>query len=231
MKEETLFALLSDIDEAHIAQAHGQKKTPRTWVKWAAVACLCLVAAAFAIPRLLGSPAGPQLQPDAPNVIQVNTVEGMGMADILAKSTYYDKLSAPKQYAMRKQFKAATGLNYQDFTAKIPAFCTNLSFYSVDVPVDPAIPQYVPHDYVFRYQGETGGMVTIALCGKEAPLRDVILICEDPLESQINGIPVIIYGTINDYFARFSWKNVYYDIQTRNFTIEQLEQLLEGILS
>ena len=222
MKKEQLYEVLGDINENYVNDAHmtAKKSAYPIWLKWVAMAaCLCLVVSgAFVLPRLQNNK----------NVLLVNTVDGVASADMDVQFTYYPDPSEDKSDDVLIQFKNVTGLNYNNFVAKIPF--VKERFYSVDVPSDAAA-AYIPHDFVFDYQTNNGGEIKIAICAKEKPLRDLIAICGNPKKSEINGIPVVILGCPDGFLVQFSWQSVNYDIETRSITLEELEQLLVCLIS
>ena len=222
MKKEQLYEVLGDINENYVNDAHmtAKKSAYPIWLKWVAMAaCLCLVVSgAFVLPRLQNNK----------NVLLVNTVDGVASADMDVQFTYYPDPSEDKSDDVLIQFKNVTGLNYNNFVAKIPF--VKERFYSVDVPSDAAA-AYIPHDFVFDYQTNYGGEITIAICAKEEPLRDLFVICDNPKQSEINGIPVVILGYQDSFMVQFSWQSVNYDIETRSITLGELEQLLVCLIS
>lgn len=253
MKNEKIFNAVGKISDELIEDAiitTGKKTHTTVWVKWAAMAaCLCLAVAAFIVPKLQNNATGPVPQlstnlsigieqpsnqestthPIKKNVLLVNSVNGIAIADMDARLTHYPDLSESDD--ILKQFETAVGFRYNDFIAKIPVAFINKSFYSLDVPADAARTEYIPHDYIFGYQTENGGDITIAICAEEIPLRDCFYICENPKQSEINGNSVVILGSQGYFLVQFSWKNINYDIETSNITLEELEHLLVGIIS
>lgn len=254
MKKEQLYEAIGNINENYINDAHktAKKKSHPVWLKWVAMAaCLCLVVSgAFVLPRLQSDSVepNPQLstnpnigteqpnndeittQPNNKNVLFVNTVDRVARADMDVQFTYYPDPSEDKSDDVLIQFKNVAGLNYNNFVAKIPDVFVKERFYSVDVPADAAA-AYIPHDFVFDYQTNNGGEITIAICAKEEPLRDLFVICDNPKQSEINGIPVVILGYQDSFLVQFSWQSVNYDIETRSITLEELEQLLVCLIS
>lgn len=254
MKKEQLYEALGEINENYINDANQtvKKKTRAVWVKWVAMAaCLCLVVSgAFVLPRLQRDSVepNPQLstnpnigteqpnndeittQPNKKNVLLVNTVDGVAGADMDVQFTYYPDPSEDESDDVLIQFENVAGLNYNNFVAKIPDVFIKERFYSVDVPANAAA-AYIPHDFVFDYLTNNGGEITIAICAKEEPLRDLFVICDNPKRSEINGIPVVILGYQDSFLVQFSWQSVNYDIETRSITLEELEQLLVCIIS
>ena len=234
MKKEQLYEVLGDINENYVNDAHmtAKKSAYPIWLKWVAMAaCLCLVVSgAFVLPRLQSDSVEPNPQPNNKNVLLVNTVYGLAGADMDVQFTYYPDPSEDKSDDVLIQFKNVAGLNYNNFVAKIPDVFVKERFYSVDVPSDAAA-AYIPHDFVFDYQTNNGGEITIAICAKEEPLRDLFVISDNPKQSEINGIPVVILGYQDSFLVQFSWQSVNYDIETRSITLEELEQLLVCLIS
>ena len=254
MKKEQLYEVLGDINENYVNDAHmtAKKSAYPVWLKWVAMAaCLCLVVyGAFVLPRLQSDSVepNPQLstnpnigteqpnndeittQPNNKNVLLVNTVDGVAGADMDVQFTYYPDPSEDKSDDVLIQFENVAGLSYNNFVAKIPGIFVKERFYSVDVPADAAA-AYIPHDFVFDYQTNNGGEITIAICAKEEPLRDLFVICDNPKQSEINGIPVVILGYQDSFLVQFSWQSVNYDIETRSITLGELEQLLVCLIS
>lgn len=238
----------------------GKKNHAAAWGKWAAVAaCFCLIAAAFIVPRLQNSTKGTvsgsqndpgksdlQLsanpsggienpndqksttQPKSENVIVVNNVDGIASADMDVQFTHYSDPTESDDVLNR--FETAIGFHYKDFIARIPDDFVKKSFYSVDAP-NAAKTEYVPHDYVFDYRTSNGGDIKIAICSKGEPLRDCFVMCDNPKRSEINGNTVVILRYQDYFWVRFSWKNVNYDIEASNITLEELEHLLVCIMA
>lgn len=243
MKKETLYELFADIQEEYVQQAHkAKKKQPGViWVRWGTLAaCFCLmVAAALVLPKLRSTPIDtnpPSIdhpadtrQPGSNNILLVNPAEWIAIADMDVQFTHYPNLSVAENNGI-KQFEADIGTSLNDFIGRIPDCFAFHSFYSVDVPADDTREKYIPHDYNFVYQAEDGGEITIAICADGEPLRDLIVVCNAYKESEINGFPVVIVGYEDSFFVQFSWENIHYDIETKNITLAQLEQLLSGLI-
>lgn len=171
-----------------------------------------------------------QQNEDNENLFVVNQVDSIATADIDAQLSYYNSLSAIELESVHKNFGSAIGMSYETFTAKIPVTFVSKSFHSVDVPADATRAEYIPHDYVFEYQTENNGEATIGICSVEEPLRDCYIMCDNPEQSEINGVAVIIYGYEDCFMVQFSYENVNYDIETSNITLEELEDLLTSIM-
>lgn len=255
MKNEKILNAMGKISDELIEDAvitTRNKTHTAVWWKWAAAAaCFCLIAAAFIALGLQNNPgklntqlsANPSVgvedpdnhesttQPKSKNVLLVNAVDGIVSADMDVQFTHYPDPAEAGNDDVLKQFEAAIGFSYGDFTAKIPDVFVKKSFYSVDSHGYATGTEYIPHDYVFGYQTENGGDIKIAICAEEEPLRDCFIMCDNPNRSEINGNSVVILGYQDYFLVRFSWENVNYDIETSNITLEELEHLLVGILS
>lgn len=240
MKKEELYEALNEINEVYINEAHlcVKKNTGVIWFRWATVsACLCLIAAMFIMPKLHAFFIGPNSQSnsnsnvsinntDKKNILRVNTVNRLVIADMDVQFTFYSELSED----VILQFRNAAGIDYNEFITKIPDGFTTEQFYSVDVPSN-STAQYLPHDFVFEYRINNGGEIKIAICAKEEPLRDCFVVCDNPKQSEINDIPVTIMEYQETYLVCFSWQNINYDIEAKNITLQILEDLLADIIS
>ena len=244
MKKEELFNIIGEVDEQKVIAAgmamNTKKKSRPVWVKWGAMAaCLCLVVVGVlygehsqVIQQPDNSPGTSVIRPDIgkANLIVVNEVENVMTADMDVQFSHYDSLSEAEREIMLKRFETATGFDYNDFLAKISDAYVYQSFYSVDVPADDTRTEYVPHDYVFEYQAEKNGEVKIAICSDEKPLRDYFIVYDNSKQSEINDISAVIYGYQGIYITEFSYKNINYEIETKNITLEELEDLLVDII-
>lgn len=253
MKKEELFNIIGEVDEQKVAAAgmamNAKKKSRPSWLKWGAMAaCLCLVAVSAI--KLQQTPGGAAVQPGGTpstdvihpgstsettqpadmTLLVVNEVENMMTADMDVQLSLYNELSASERETILNGFEAAVGLSYDEFTAKIPDTLVSKSFYTVNVPADASRTEYITHDYVLEYQAENDGAVRIAICSAKAPLRDCFIVCDNPKQSEINGVSMVIYGYQGTFIAEFSWKDINYEIETRNITLEALEELLSRIV-
>ena len=242
MKKEELFNIIGEVDEQKVVAAgmamNTKKKSRPVWVKWGAMAaCLCLVVVGVlygeygqAPQQSDNSPGTSVIHPETEkaNLIVINEVENVMAADMDVQFSHYDSLSETEREIMLKEFKTVTGFDYNDFLEKISDAYVYQSFYSVNVPADDT--EYIPHDYVLEYQTEKSGEVRIAICPDEKPLRDCFIVCNDPKQSEINGISAVIYGYQGTFIAEFSYENVNYEIETENIILDELEDLLVDIM-
>ncbi|MDE6167381.1 MAG: collagen-like protein [Acetatifactor sp.] len=173
-------------------------------------------------------------QPAKTNLLVVNEVENIMTSDMDVQLTSFDKLPYDVWMSVLEDFHKFVGVTYKEFTDKISDSFECNNFYSLSIPgyKDADLnDEYHLHDYVFEYQSENGGEVRIAICSSEEPLRDYFIMCDNPKQSEINGISVMIYGYQGTFMVEFSYKNINYDIETSNITLEELENLLTGIIS
>lgn len=223
MTKKTISDAISNIDIEYIEKAADysveQITEKNAWAKWAALAaCLSIIIiGAFHVNRNTDQ-------------IVVNQIQGMGVYDIDARLTYYDKLSDTEKEGMMKQFENKFGISYQDFTEQLLDIFKIETFYSMDTPSDATRTEYTPHDYVIMCRTQNGGDIKISICRNEEPLRDYYVECVYTEISSINGNTVTIYGISNAYIVYFSYQNINYDIETKNVTLEELEKLLKNIL-
>lgn len=165
----------------------------------------------------------------------VNKVDSMleTVPDADVKIVSYDKVPKDVWDSILEEFYEFTGIAYEDFTSGLSASGEIYNFHSLstrgykDGWVED---EYYLHDYVFGYRTENGGEATIALSSVGKPLRDYYLYCENPQQSEINGVLFVIYEYENMYLAQFSYESVSYDIATINMTLEELETLLVAII-
>ena len=229
MKTETFCELFGEIDEKYLLEAREALKgrRPVRWGMLAACVCHALIGA-IVLPRLGGTMEEPAVQTGELCLV-VNEVEQIGKMDLDVRISRYQDLSAQEQEAMLLAFEQALGLDYEAVTARLPAAYHQQSFYSVDAPAVPGSGVYQPHDYVLEYQTEAGGSVTLALCAGEAPLRDYFF--EESLkESEIHGVSAVVCRMQDSFLVQFSHAGVCYDVETKNISLEELEELLVSLV-
>lgn len=189
-------------------------------------ACLCLILA-FGL-RQKNATQSP---------IVLNEPGDMAMADIDARLTDYRNQSESEWTSALTKFHDFTGFRYEEFVSRFPAAWEISRFYSMSArnykDAD-SQDKYLLHDYVFIWQTQTDGEVTIALCPFEAPLRDCIVTCDNPKQSEINGVSLTVYGYANKsasyYATQFAYQNMNYDIEANNITLAEFEELLSAII-
>ncbi len=233
MTNEKLYEVLGDINEKYVKEAKEYRKAKKPiWFKWGAMAaCLCFaVFGIFVIQHLGTAPSTTIEQPGNSNLV-VNEVDNVMQLDMDVQLSYYTDISADEWETVMEAFEQAIGMSYEEFTKKLPASYQRTAFYSIDVPTAPKSGDYIPHDYVFEFLTENDGEVKIAICADEEPLRDCFFLCENPKESKINGTTALIYSVQDSFMVQFSYDTVNYDIDMRNITLEEVENLLTCIIS
>ena len=172
-------------------------------------------------------------QPEKSNILVVNEVTKVMSADMDVQINTLDKLQYDVWTSVLEEFQKFMGIPYEEFTNKIPDAFEYYQFYTLSTPEikDANVKdKYYLHDYVFEYHTENGGEATIAICSFEEPLRDYLIICDNPIQSEINGVEVFIYGYQECFKVQFCHENINYDIETSNVTLSELEDLLENIM-
>lgn len=226
------------INEYETAKKKRQKTATRILIS---LSCLCLAVLTGAgiwigsrfneIPFSQGNSLLQKKTSDGQGVLIVNQVNSPISADYDAQISSYGK---SLENDSLEAFKAYTGISYENFTAGIPDIweCEDIySLSTINYTDAEHLNEYHIHDYVFTFCTEAGGKATISLCPTEKPLQDCIVICDNPKESEIHGIPLTIYGFESGYMVQFSYQNINYDIEVTNISLEELENLLLGIFS
>ena len=173
------------------------------------------------------------ISPEKSNILVVNEATNVMSVDMDVQLTTFNKLPYDIWMSVLEEFHEFVGIPYEEFTNKISDGFECYHFYALSIPKykDTNLKdEYRLHDYVFEYHTENGGEATIAICSFEEPLRDYFFMCDNPKESEINGVTVFIYGYQDSFMVQFSYKNINYDIGTNNITLEELEELLICII-
>lgn len=71
---------------------------------------------------------------------------------------------------------------------------------------------YVPHDELYHFTTSSGNKVTIAMCDFEKPLRDCMIMCDNPKLSHIYGTETIVLHINDLYNAQFVVNDLHFDI-------------------
>lgn len=172
-------------------------------------------------------------QSEKTNRLVVNEVEGIMSTDMDVEITSLEKMPVDVWNSVLEDFKKTMGISYEGFIGIIPDSYECVQFYSVSTRgyKDTNLQEeYRLHDYVFEYQTKNDGKVTIAICSFEEPLRDYRIDCENPQKTEINGCEATIYNYQNVFMTQFSCRDIHYDIETSNITLEEFEKLLESII-
>lgn len=130
-----------------------------------------------------------------------------------------------------QDFKLNTGVEYDRFMDALPKSFVLENIYSLKTPKTPKTGEYIHHDYVLNLRTTTDGSADIAMCAYEKPLRDWLMMCDEPKISQINGIEMVIQAYENMYMTVFQCGNMYYDITSQNITEDDFISLLSSVTS
>ncbi len=247
MKTEEFCLLLSDIDETYVQQAYQPKRRPNYLRSVTAVAA-CL-AGVLLVGTLLG-PTGSQQGKEShlPKDLQlsftgadasaldadltVNWVDSIAMADMDVAG--FREWSGSEQTSMEEAFGEFNGIAYDEFLDRLPGDCAVTGLTVVTEPSyisqDKTTKSYIPHDFVLTCATESGGEIRLAVCGTEEPLRDCYFVTDNPIESQVNGCPVTIYGFNTTFCVICTDGTFYYDIETTDVSLEDLSLLLSSLL-
>lgn len=255
MRGDMLLEKLEWIDMELIEAAdRPPKKKEGRWIRWSAAAACLVIAAALLWPLVGQWQMGrSKASGEAPAALQdyesgmaaggeagvteeageavpedsivVNGAEGVGVTDMDVR---YEPLDSADEQTLA-DFAANLGVDFDSFTDAVPEAFSLDAFYAVTAG-GYVTGEYQLHDYCLKYKTESDGSVTIALCQFETPLRCVIVESENPKQSMINGVPLVIHGWQDDYYARFSYGGIYYDLEATGLTWEEFHSLLLGLL-
>ena len=223
MTGEKLYEAIGEISDNKIKEAKQIKKSNHPLLfKWVAIAaCLCLAVLGFFVIH--------RQKTSEESNLKVNKIKITAKMDYDARFSDYSNLSSTEWETVMDAFESYIGLSYEEFIQKIPAAYHNTTFYSIDTPTVPKIKEYLPHDYVFEFQNEAGGSFKIAICPTEEPIRDCYFVSNNPKKSRLNGTTIVIYGIQDSFMVQFECSGIYYDIETKDITLKELENLLIGI--
>lgn len=249
MNRKDLYNGFSEVDDDILERSETATNSRKilAWMKWGAIAA-CLALALLCGALMLGDTTptdNPGLQlnsqptenteqridgtetkdPQYINLLEVNELSKFISADMDIELSFYEDSDV-----ISSAFHDTTGMQYDEFISHIPADFEVNSHYSVDVPTGPSSGQYTPHDFVIEAVADNGGEVRIALSRFGEPCRDMLIMSDNPNESKVNGISLIIYGYQDVFLVELCHNNVYYDIETTGISLQALESLLSGLL-
>lgn len=252
MKKEAFCDLLGDMDDRYIIEARKENKKRRFQTKrWSMIAaCLCLVMGTFILIEKQVEFDAPTIGGETPPIqsapleneetvfpvpkseLIVNQVKDYFTLciDMDVEITDYFDLDETAYTSSMERFAETVGVSYEELTEKVPSIYRIEQFYSIDVPSLEEPTLYVPHDYVFEWQTETGGRLRLAICANEEPLRDYFVQCDTPKISNVNGVDMIIHGFENSFMMQFSYGNINCDIDTSGISLPELEEFLTVLL-
>lgn len=240
MTKEGMFLLLGEVNETYVAQAARPKGYGRLLAALAACAAALLIVVGTAS-LWRSAPVGTPVIPGATSgqeedgvYLAINKVSpSMGGAltmDMDVTYSDYTSLSQEEQAAAQEDFQSKLGISYEDFTARLPQGFGVESFASLNTPTTPG-GDYAPHDYILTLSTPSGGSFRLALSAGEAPLRDCLYLCDDPLVSRVGETELVVYQGENFYQTSFSVGDLYYDLEGEAVTQGELEDLLCALLT
>lgn len=239
MTKEGMFLLLGEVNETYVAQAAQPKGHGRLLAALAACAAAVLIVVGTAS-LWRSAPGGTPVIPGATSsqedgvYLAINKVSpSMGGAltmDMDVTYSDYTSLSQEEQAAAQEGFQSKLGISYADFTARLPQGFSVKAFASLNARTSPE-GDYVPHDYIFTLATPSGGSFRLALSAGEAPLRDCLYQCDDPLVSRVGETELVVYQGETFYQTSFSHENLYYDLEGEAVTLGELEDLLRALLT
>ena len=151
--------------------------------------------------------------------ININKVNIMVMADLDAQEKVLNGINIP-------YFEYMSGL-------EIPGDFDNKENYkAIYVRSNKKTDNYdVLNNYEFTYKNTSNNRkITIAFSEKYTPLRDYEISGADKI-SKIGDTELVISQYHNIYIAKFSYKNINFDIETTDITESELISLLESIIN
>lgn len=112
---------------------------------------------------------------------------------------------------------------------EVPKEYQNIESYNVFVK-NPATNIYDQlHDYVFVYQKDKNHRITLTFSELEKPLRDAYF-DDNAKESKIDNTPLTIFKWDDAYLTTFKYNNIFFDIETKGITENELITLLQSII-
>ena len=114
---------------------------------------------------------------------------------------------------------------------KIPEEYKIESSYNIYTKSDINKSEYdVLHDYVLNYRKDSMNKIIIAFSEIEKPLRDYDIDVGDKV-SKIGDIEFIISQYKDMYIVTFTFKDIYFDIETTGITENELVEILQSIIT
>lgn len=240
MTKEGMFLLLGEVNETYVAQAARPKGHGRLLAALAACAAAVLIVVGTAS-LWRSAPGGTPVIPGATSsqeedgvYLAINKVSpSMGGAltmDMDVTYSDYTNLSQEEQAAAQEGFQSKLGISYEDFTARLPQGFSVKAFASLNARTSPE-GDYVPHDYIFTLSTPSGGSFRLAFSAGEAPLRDCLYLCDNPLVSRVGETELVVYQGETFYQTSFSQGDLYYDLEGEAVTQGELGDLLRALLT
>ncbi len=151
-------------------------------------------------------------------------------------------------YALMQEFSAAIGTDGDALLTALGGEFEITTFYTRLVRAEKDGPYELLHDYCLELRSAGGGSAVVSLSGVAAPLRCYLILDEDGAQvSRIGETELVINGCeVNGntlYLTRFTRNAeqsdgetaaggcVWYDVETENFSLGELETLLTLLLA
>ena len=146
---------------------------------------------------------------------------------------------------LMQEFSAIAGTDGDALLIKLEEAFELQTFYTRLVREERTGPYVIIRDYCLELRTESGGSAVVSLSDKAAPLRCYLIPADDGSQlSRIGGTELLINGCeVNGrtlYLTRFTRDNTsaentqgctWYDVETENFSLGELEALLEILLT
>ncbi len=238
MKKEDIENAVNGISDRHIKEACDYKKSGIKWKIAASAAAVFAVVIAAVIVIIGTSPktAAPDTGLSAPesgtDIINVNKDDLMvAVADMDIQIEWYDPENLTDETI--ESFEDRVGVSYSELTARFPEGYKIKYLWSYLSRWDEngvRHEEYTPFDYRFELAAPSGGSVIMAVCGVGEPLRDCIIRGENDIPSEINGVEMYIYKTLDQYYVLFESGGIYYDIVAKVSSEEELAGFIKSIM-
>lgn len=194
-----------------------------------------VIAALLTIISLLYFFVVPYVYPDNTK-LTINKTYGIVLWELDIISTNYENLAETEKAEMLNTFELSTGLDYKKLLSNIPEIYSEKNFYyhkAPELPIDFNNKKYILHDYIFHLRTPEQAHITIKICPFEKPLINVGFTPITSVKSDINGVKIAVYSIgkqLKHLMIEFIYNNSYYEIETYNVRITEVEKLLNIIL-
>lgn len=231
MKTEVLQDALELIRDDYILDAHGGPAVrKKTWLRWGALAaCVCLIALATALPKLLASTSAPEPVPPVSD-------PGSGSAD---GTVVFNRVTsdADTDVGIDTERKMALcvfaePLTEEEWAVIVPA--------GLPAEVESATARYfgwpggtLEGVYLPLVVPESGDRLELYICPEgRQPFFDEISLPEDAVPTDIRGMTeVTFYEARDTIWTSFPWAGVQYYLTASAAKPEKLENLKEDFCS
>lgn len=179
--------------------------------------------------------AVPYIPPDNSGLI-INKTQGIELWHLNIVTTNYDNLSDAEKEEMINSFEASTRTDYKKLLSSVPEIYTEKTFScykTPESPVDSNNKNYIIHDYIIHLRTPQQAYITIKICPFEKPLKEIGFTPITSVKSEINGVEITIYNIekqLKRLLIEFCYNNSFYEIQTYDISITEVEEFLNIIL-